>query len=31
MARGGLMDDVEKSYQGLKETIQALGGATRSN
>lgn len=25
MARGGLMDDVEKSYQGLKETIQALG------
>jgi hypothetical protein len=25
MARGGLMDDVEKSYQGLKETIQTLG------
>lgn len=25
MTRGGLMDDVEKSYQGLKETIQALG------
>ena len=25
MTRGGLMDDVEKSYQDLKETIQALG------
>lgn len=25
MTRGGLMDDVEKSYQGLKETIQSLG------
>lgn len=25
MTIGGLMDDVEKSYQGLKETIQALG------
>ena len=25
MTRGGLIDDVEKSYQGLKETIQALG------
>ena len=25
MTRGGLMDDVEKSYQGLKETIQTLG------
>ena len=25
MTRGGLMDDVKKSYQGLKETIQALG------
>lgn len=25
MTKGGLMDDVEKSYQGLKETIQSLG------
>lgn len=31
MTRGGLMDDVEKSYQGLKETIQALGELREAN